>query len=116
MKVAVIGSRSLEIDNLGDYLPLETTEIVSGGAKGIDVSAREYAKEKKIQLTEFLPECDKYGKSAPLKRNLQIIKYSDIVLAFWDVKSRGTKFVIDNCRKFGIPVRIFLNCSVIEKK
>lgn len=36
MKVAVIGSRGLLIENLGDYLPKETTEIISGGAKGID--------------------------------------------------------------------------------
>lgn len=36
MKVAVIGSRNLTVDNLGDYLPSETTEIVSGGAIGID--------------------------------------------------------------------------------
>lgn len=28
MKVAVIGSRGLTVDNLGDYLPEDTTEIV----------------------------------------------------------------------------------------
>ena len=31
MKVAVVGSRNLTINNLGDYLPKDTTEIVSGG-------------------------------------------------------------------------------------
>ena len=36
MKVAVVGSRNLTINNLGDYLPKDTTEIVSGGARGID--------------------------------------------------------------------------------
>ena len=30
MKVAVIGSRELRVDNLGKYLPEEVTEIVSG--------------------------------------------------------------------------------------
>ena len=43
MKVAVIGSRSLTVQNLGEYLPQGVTEIVSGGAKGIDTCAREYA-------------------------------------------------------------------------
>ena len=42
-----------------------------------------------------------------LKRNIAIIKYSDVVLAFWDGKSNGTKFVIDNCKKHNIPVRVF---------
>ncbi|MCL2199413.1 MAG: DNA-protecting protein DprA [Defluviitaleaceae bacterium] len=40
MIVAVIGSRGLSVPNLGDYLPTETKEIVSGGARGVDSSAR----------------------------------------------------------------------------
>ena len=108
MKVAVIGSRGITIDNLGDYLPPETTEIVSGGAKGVDTSAREHAIAHGLKLTEFLPEYEKYGRSAPLKRNITIIEYADVVLAFWDGKSRGTKYVIDNCKKLGVPVKVFL--------
>lgn len=108
MKVAIIGSRGLTVKDLGTYLPEGTTEIVSGGAKGVDSSAREYALKHGIKFTEFLPEYDKYGRSAPLKRNINIIEYSDIVLAFWDGKSRGTKFVIDNCKKLGVPVKVYL--------
>lgn len=108
MKIAVIGSRNLIINNLGDYLPINVTEIISGGAKGIDSCAKKYALEKGIKLTEFYPEYQKYGKGAPLRRNLQIIDYADIVLAFWDGKSRGTKFVIEQCRKKGKTVRVFL--------
>lgn len=108
MKVAVIGSRGLRVDNLEKYLPKETTEIVSGGARGIDTRAREYAVKNKIKLTEFLPEYEKYGRSAPLKRNLLIIDYADYVLAFWDGKSHGTKYVIDNCKKKNKPVRVLI--------
>jgi hypothetical protein len=99
MKVAVIGSRNLMVQDLGQYLPRETTEIVSGGAKGIDACARAYAKAHGIKLTEFLPEYEKYGRSAPLKRNIQIIDYADEVLAFWDGSSKGTNFVIQTCQK-----------------
>lgn len=108
MKVAVIGSRGLSVSDLGRYLPENTTEIVSGGAKGVDTSAREYAFAHGIKLTEFLPEYTRFGRSAPLKRNITIIEYSDIVIAFWDGKSRGTKFVIDNCRKLGVEVRVYI--------
>ena len=108
MKVAVIGSRGLTVSDFGRYLPENTTEIVSGGAKGVDTSAREYALAHEIKLTEFLPEYTRFGRSAPLKRNITIIEYSDIVLAFWDGKSRGTKFVIDNCRKLGVEVRVYI--------
>ena len=109
MKVAVIGSRGITISDLGKYLPPETTEIVSGGAKGVDTSAREYALARGIRLTEFLPEYDKYGRGAPLKRNITIIEHADVVLAFWDGKSRGTKFVIDNCKQMGVPVKVFVS-------
>lgn len=106
MKVAVIGSRGLVVNNLEKFLPKDTTEIISGGARGIDSCAREYALAHGIKLTEFLPEYEKYGRSAPLKRNIKIIKKADLVLAFWDGTSRGTKFVIDNCNRMGVSVKV----------
>lgn len=106
MKVAVIGSRNLNITNIGDYLPENVTEITSGGAKGVDSCAKEYALKNNIPFTEFLPDYRRFGRGAPLKRNLQIIQYADMVVAFWDGKSHGTKYVIDNCQKVNIPVKI----------
>ena len=108
MKVAVIGSRGLTVNDLGKYLPEDTTEIVSGGAKGIDTCARDYALSHDLKLTEFLPEYSKYGRGAPLKRNLQIIEYADVVIAFWDGKSKGTKYVIGNCKKQGVQVDVHI--------
>lgn len=108
MRVAVIGSRGLRVNNLGKYLPKEATEIISGGARGVDASAREYALEHGLKLTEYLPEYDKYGRGAPLKRNITIIENADLVLAFWDGSSRGTKYVIDNCKKRNVPVQIYM--------
>lgn len=107
MKVAVIGSRGLHVDHLEDYLPKGVTEIVSGGARGIDACAKDYALRHGLKLTEFLPEYEKYGRGAPLRRNITIIEYADFVLAFWDGKSRGTKYVIDNCKKRNIPVAMY---------
>ena len=107
MKIAIIGSRNLTVQNLEKYLPLGVTEIVSGGAKGIDTCAREYTHQKGLKLTEFLPEYQKYGRSAPLKRNIDIITYADEVIAFWDGQSRGTKFVIEACKKRKIKITIY---------
>ena len=108
MKIAVIGSRGITVPDLEKYLPHKTTEIVSGGAKGVDTSARKYAAEHDIKLTEFLPEYDKYGRRALLKRNIDIIEYADIVLVFWDGKSRVTKHVIDECNKMKVPIKVFV--------
>lgn len=107
MKVAVVGSRGLAINTLAPYLPEETTEIISGGARGIDSCARDYAKQNNIPLTEFLPDYALFGRSAPLRRNITIIEHADLVLAFWDGRSRGTKFVIDSCAKRGVPLLVY---------
>lgn len=80
MKIAVIGSRGLRVSDLGQYLPDGVMEIVSGGAKGVDACAREYALTHGLILTEFLPDYRRYGRAAPLKRNVQIIDYADCVL------------------------------------
>ena len=108
MKIAVIGSRNLLPFDLGKYIPESVSEIISGGAKGVDSMAKNYAITHNIILTEYLPEYNRYGKGAPLKRNIKIIEEANRVIAFWDGKSKGTKFVIDECRKRGKEIDIVL--------
>lgn len=108
MKIAIIGSRGLKEIDLEKYIPDNVSEIVSGGAKGVDTMAKNFANSKGIKLTEFLPEYEKYGRVAPLKRNLEIIDYADEVIAFWDGKSRGTKFVIDNSIKKNKKIKVHI--------
>ena len=108
MKIAVIGSRKLQIDNIGDYIMRDCDEIVSGGAVGVDKSAAKFANENKIKLTEFFPIYEKYGRAAPIVRNKQIVDYADEVIAFWDGSSKGTLFVIKYCEKQKKPCKIIL--------
>ena len=107
MKVAVVGSRNIKIENLGEYLPPNTEEIVSGGAKGVDSCAREYAIANKIKLTEFLPNYNRYGRGAPIKRNELIVENSDLVIAFWDGVSKGTKYTIDFAKRKNKQVIVY---------
>ena len=107
MKIAIVGSRGIKVDNLGLFLPSEVTEIVSGGAKGVDTCAAEYARSKGLRLTVFFPDYEKYGRYAPLERNKKIIDYADSVIAFWDGTSTGTKFVINECKRTGKTIRVF---------
>ena len=52
MKLAVIGSRNIVVEDIEKYLPTEITEIVSGGAVGVDTIAAEYAKQKHLPIKE----------------------------------------------------------------
>ena len=105
MKLAIIGSRTLNLD-IAPYMPQGVTEIVSGGAKGIDRQAAIYAKEHHIPMTEFLPDYARYGRGAPLKRNSQIADYADAALVFWDGISKGTQHTLSLLEKQGKPVTI----------
>ena len=69
--------------------------IVSGGARGADRYGEQYGKEYGIDLKIYLPEWDKYDKAAGYIRNKQIVEDSDIIFAFWDGESKGTKHSID---------------------
>ena len=106
MKVGIVGSRSLFLPNIEDYLPPSCTEIVSGGAAGVDTCAATFAKEHGIPLTEFLPQYKEFGRAAPIVRNKQIVEYADEVIAFWDGKSKGTQFVIQYCKQTNTPCHI----------
>ena len=108
-KVAVVGSRTFnDYDLLKDELEsLERIDvIVSGGAKGADSLAQQYADEKNIETKIHLPEWEKYGRAAGPKRNQKIIRESDVVVAFWDGKSRGTLSSIKIAEKMGKAIRV----------
>lgn len=108
MKIAVIGSRKLNIDNMEDYIPKECDEIVSGGAIGIDRCAARYAARNGIKLKEFIPDYARYRGGAPLVRNKLIVDYADEVIAFWDGTSHGTRHVIKYCVKINKKCTVYL--------
>ncbi len=116
MKLAVIGSRTFD-----DYDIAVTTikalfeqvaddekpnTIISGGAKGADTLAERYAKERYLTLLVFKPDYQQYARSAAHVRNRLIVDNADMVLAFWNGKSTGTKYTIDYTKKQGKPVQI----------
>lgn len=108
MKIAIVGSRSITADIPEKCIPENVTEIFSGAAKGIDTSARRFAYEHHIFLTDILPEYDLYGRRAPLIRNDLIISFADKVFIFWDGKSKGTDYTIKKCKEIGKPYIIYL--------
>jgi hypothetical protein len=48
-----------------------------------------------------LAEWNKFGKSAGYRRNVTIVEHSDIIVAFWDGKSKGTQHTINIAKEKG---------------
>lgn len=77
----------------------EITEVVSGGAKGIDYLAEIWAKANKIPVKRFEACWDEEGKSAGPQRNIRMLKYiakekpAGVVVIF-DGSSRGSAHMI----------------------
>lgn len=67
--------------------------IVSGGAKGADSLAKEYATSHNLNIIEYLPEYEKHGKIAPFIRNGHIAEKCDILVACFrrDLPCNGTR-------------------------
>lgn len=114
MKLAVIGSRTF-IDFEKMKSAIETfekeygniSEIVSGGAKGTDTLAERFAAERDdIKLTIFHSQWHRYKAGAGKMRNSQIAEHCEMLLAFWDGVSRGTKDTITKVNKMGKRVVI----------
>ncbi len=108
MKIAIVGSRSLDVEIPENLIPQGITEIYSGAAKGIDTSARNFAKKHHILITDILPEYNLYGRHAPLIRNDLIISMADKVFVFWDGKSKGTGYIIKKCKEKGKPYALYI--------
>jgi hypothetical protein len=111
MKLAVIGSRDFtDADLLTRTLDAyrgRLEMIVSGGAKGADQLAADYARSTGIPLREIRPEYGKYpGRAAPAIRNKAIIEQAQGVVAFWDGASPGTRQAIEYAQKAGKNVEI----------
>ncbi len=95
MKIAIIGSRGLQID-LDRYLTADlVSEVITGGAQGVDNCAIQWAKKHAIPLTVLRPDYNSFGRSAPLLRDKTIIDRCGSVYAFWDGVSRGTAFSLN---------------------
>jgi hypothetical protein len=107
MRVAVIGSRSLKV-GVEKYIPEGTTEIISGGARGIDSLAEKWADSNRIPKLIIKPDYGRYRESASLFRDRAIAEIADIVVAIWDGKSPGTRYTIDYARSIGKPVRVYI--------
>ena len=117
MKVCVCGSRdftdyekALPIIYGFFYTFLEgwkvKGEIVSGCARGADALGERFAKSHGLKCHRFPADWEKYGKSAGYIRNKEMAEFSDVIIAFWDGKSKGTKHMIDICEKMNKKVYV----------
>lgn len=108
-KVLICGSRDFKVTTEKMYKDMLETldflsaisnekliadEIISGGADGPDKVAIEMAKEHNIKCSIFLPDWTSWGRAAGPIRNKEMVDKAEIVIAYWDGESAGTRSTI----------------------
>ncbi len=116
MKLAIIGSRSYSdyvafCHTMGEWFsyshegafPIghEITEVISGGAPGVDTMAERWAYERGVLCRVIRPDYKVYPPhEAPLVRNGLIAEACDVMVAFWTGEPKsGTRNAIGHATR-----------------
>jgi len=109
MKVIIAGSRGITdvrlVARAIEASGFEVTEVVSGGAAGVDRLGERWAARRGIPVRRFLPDWSQ-GKAAGPLRNRRMAAYADALVALWDGASRGTASMIREARTRGIKMHV----------
>jgi len=110
MRVIVCGSRkwsnAAAVYGRITELPSDTT-IIEGNASGADRLAAQAARALGMSWESYSPAWIIHGRRAGVIRNQQMLDLgADLVLAFWDGRSRGTADMIRRAKAAGVPVEV----------
>lgn len=104
MKLLIAGSRSIIDFDLSPYVSADVDTIISGGARGVDSLAEQYADSHHLSKYILRPRYDLYGRAAPLKRNEEMVDMADAVLVIWDGCSKGAQYTLEYAKKKNKPI------------
>jgi predicted Rossmann fold nucleotide-binding protein DprA/Smf involved in DNA uptake len=112
VKVAIVGSRHFsEPDRVSDYvnaLP-RTASIITGSASGVDAAATKAARAKGIAVQVIPASFDEVADaSRSAARNQRLVDACDVLVAFWDGRSKGTRATVDRALDSGKEVHVFV--------
>ena len=114
MKLIIAGGRNFtdykKLCQICDNILQDQTniEIVSGAYyKGADKLGEQYAKERGCKIKQFPADWKRFGRAAGPKRNEQMANYADVLIAFWDGNSKGTKHMIELAKQARLKVKVY---------
>lgn len=110
MRVIIAGSRSVtSLKVVSEAIAASgftITQVVSGGARGVDTLGEIWAKNAGVEVVRFPAEWDRYGRSAGYRRNEVMARHADALVAVWDGSSSGTRHMIEYGRRMGLKVYV----------
>ncbi len=117
MKTIIAGSRDLEIYK--NHYPVwvvatavmecpfrfDISEVVCGGARGIDIAGKLWAESVGFPVKDMLPDYKTHHpKVAPKIRNQQMADYADALILIWNGTSRGSADMLERAKKRNLKI------------
>jgi hypothetical protein len=128
MRVIIAGGRDFDDYDTLEYYCTELYEwgnrhrrrdwdhVLCGGARGADALGKRFAQEKGIDVKDYPAPWDTHGKAAGFLRNERMAENADMLIAFWDGQSKGTKHMIDLALQHGLEVHVYRYPPQIEER
>lgn len=108
MRVIIAGGRDIHsrvlVETYVDESHFHITEVVYGGANGVDRIGAAIAKHRGIPVIPFKPDWDTHGRAAGPIRNRLMAEYADALILIWDGKSKGSSSMKREAVRAGIPI------------
>lgn len=110
MRTIVAGSRSISdyilVERAIQESRFEITKVISGHARGVDRLGELWARKHKIPIQRFLPDWERYGKSAGVIRNTEMAKVAQGLILVWDGQSAGSAHMLRIARERGLKMYV----------
>ena len=112
MKVAIVGSRHFsDPARVADYvqsLPPRAS-IITGSASGVDAAATRAARDRGIAVQVIPASFEELADaSKAAARNQRLVDACDVLVAFWDGSSKGTRTTVERALDSGKEVHVFI--------
>lgn len=114
MRIVIAGSRSFndwdklntELNQINDIFGIKL--VISGTAEGADKLGEQWAEWNGIHIQRCPANWEKHGNAAGILRNIEMANIADLIVLFWDGKSKGTKQMLDYCLKHKKFVKVIM--------
>jgi hypothetical protein len=108
MRTIIAGSRSitnyLAVKAAIEESGFKITEVVSGGAHGVDRLGEQWARENNIHIRRFLPDWTSMGNRLESSENHLMVGYAEALIAVHDGSSKGTGHMIRIAKEKGLLI------------
>lgn len=111
LKVGIVGSRHYadleKVERYVESIPTGT-RVVTGSASGVDAAATRTARRLGLPITTVAASFEEAKDAAAASsRNRKLVEQIDVLVAFWDGASSGTRMTVERALEAGKEVHVF---------